>query len=991
MNVASHFNDILKTDGTNDADSANGAGGVTARDKEPATGPAVSSATISPPTLNSINSNSHILLNSSNPNSNISSPFLNNQSLLNNNSSNPASGMPSSLAPPGLPMPQHMQPITIDPMNINWYYVDPSGTEHGPFNGHLMQQWYTQDYFSVDLKLRRQEENMYTTLGTFVQSLNEYISPFNVPLPPVYNNNTNSHHSILQQQQQHLQFQNQNGGYNHLQNQFNPYEVNQFNSQQQQHHQQQQYQQQDVLTPTATNASVTGGSNFFNGSGSSVNPVTASTTPSAANQAAGNGATETSTPTSTINDGMAQDSTPLLSHPQLNRVSSGLNNWSSTAATASTTPIGTPGINAPLAPIANQAGWNTNQSTIQTDVGSISAASILQNRVYTHSPFLQSQDLLNSLNNSSLQNGFNLTPTSTNDLSMSTSSNLNSHNNAGIIDEQRASSTLGYSIMNDANLGSDISAVIDTITKSQPLEVEKKEEKQVDNKEEEKFKPLQEENLRKKNSSDKKNFKQEDSEKSKNSGINDNRHGVSSFKQTKNVVASEVSSTSTSAKPTIKQSAKTETATANTITNAAAAVSAATPTIAQAPPLAKSKSDIAPWAKAASTQAQTKPTLTLQEIQKMEAAKRSKELEFEQAKKVEEQKQRLLLAQQEEQREALQFFQKSASSGKSSLPATAQWGSGSPVVNNKSTSKKPTKTLADIQREEAEASAILKAKAIAEAEAKDAAASLAASVFGTAAAGKLSFASTLSNSGLSNNFAQGGSSITTAAVIAAAGNSGSAPPLNSAWTVVSNKKVVKPQPMQKQQSFTRVVSASSSSSSAIPPQLRSVSSSSNTPVLGAPSSAPSGSTASSLSGNATSSAPSTSSATTTLSKSSTNSSPSPSREFLTWARAQLQGLNSAVNKEDVLSIMLQLPTGPDGYEIIADTIYSNSSTMDGRRFAQEFSKRRRVVEDIVRKQGLDFSWNEAVSKTAGGGSNHNDDDWDMAFTKVVSKKNRKRN
>ncbi|GMF32184.1 unnamed protein product [[Candida] boidinii] len=200
----------------------------------------------------------------------------------------------------------------------------------------------------------------------------------------------------------------------------------------------------------------------------------------------------------------------------------------------------------------------------------------------------------------------------------------------------------------------------------------------------------------------------------------------------------------------------TETATANTITNAAAAaVSAATPTIAQAPPLAKSKSDIAPWAKAASTQAQTKPTLTLQEIQKMEAAKRSKELEFEQAKKVEEQKQRLLLAQQEEQREALQFFQKTASSGKSSLPATAQWGSGSPVVNNKSTSKKPTKTLADIQREEAESSAILKAKAIAEAEAKDAAASLAASVFGTAAAGKLSFASTLSNSGLSNNFAQG--------------------------------------------------------------------------------------------------------------------------------------------------------------------------------------------------------------------------------------------
>ncbi|GME91586.1 unnamed protein product [[Candida] boidinii] len=646
-------------------------------------------------------------------------------------------------------MPQHMQPITIDPININWYYVDPSGTEHGPFNGHLMQQWYTQDYFSLDLKLRRQEENMYTTLGTFIQSINEYIAPFNVPLPPVNNNNTNSHQNILQQQQQqhqqqqqqHLQFQNQHqhGGYHHLQNQFNPYEINQFNSQQQQQqqqqHHQQHYQQQDILTPTATNASVTGGSNFFNSTNSSAvnNGVTASSTPSAHTNQAGNGVTETSTPTSTINDGIAQDSTPLLSHPQLNRVSSGLNNWSSTTATAATTPLGTPGVNptaTPLAPIANQAGWNTNQSMIQTDVGSISATSILQNRVYTQSPFLQSQDLLNSLNNSSLQNGFNLTPTSTNDLSMSASSvtgannNISTHNNGSIVDEQRASSTLGYSIMNDANLGSDISAVIDTITKSQPLEVAKQEEKQI-----------KEEDLKKKNLPDKKKTKPEDLEKLKNSGINDKKSGVSSSKQTKNVVTSEVSSTSNSGKPTTKQLAKTETATANIITTSAAAAAAAavvasgatTPTIAQAPTLTKSKSDIAPWAKAASTQAQTKPTMTLQEIQKMEAAKRSKELELEQAKKIEEQKQRLLLAQQEEQREALQFFQKGTSSNKSSLPATAQWGSGSPVANTKSSSKKPTKTLADIQREEAEASAILKAKAIAEAEAKDAAASLAAS------------------------------------------------------------------------------------------------------------------------------------------------------------------------------------------------------------------------------------------------------------------------
>ncbi|GME89825.1 unnamed protein product [Ambrosiozyma monospora] len=120
---------------------------------------------------------------------------------------------------------------------------------------------------------------------------------------------------------------------------------------------------------------------------------------------------------------------------------------------------------------------------------------------------------------------------------------------------------------------------------------------------------------------------------------------------------------------------------------------------------------------------------------------------------------------------------------------------------------------------------------------------------------------------------------------------------------------------------------------------------------------------------------------------STPASLSPSREFLAWCRSQLQGLYPSVNKDDVLAMILQFPSGADSLEIIADTIYSNSSTMDGRRFSSEFNKRRSKVEEIVKKQGLYFTWTDALNSSA---SPDNDDNWDMAFTKVVSKKNKRR-
>lgn len=65
---------------------------------------------------------------------------------------------------------------------INWFYLDSSGNEQGPFNGDLMQGWYKDGYLNLDLKLKRQNGE-YQTLQAFCESVKNYGTPFSVPLP----------------------------------------------------------------------------------------------------------------------------------------------------------------------------------------------------------------------------------------------------------------------------------------------------------------------------------------------------------------------------------------------------------------------------------------------------------------------------------------------------------------------------------------------------------------------------------------------------------------------------------------------------------------------------------------------------------------------------------------------------------------------------------------------------------------------------------------
>ncbi|KAG0667832.1 hypothetical protein C6P45_005333 [Maudiozyma exigua] len=105
-----------------------------------------------------------------------------------------------------------------------------------------------------------------------------------------------------------------------------------------------------------------------------------------------------------------------------------------------------------------------------------------------------------------------------------------------------------------------------------------------------------------------------------------------------------------------------------------------------------------------------------------------------------------------------------------------------------------------------------------------------------------------------------------------------------------------------------------------------------------------------------------------------NASISARQEFLKWCKSQMR-LNPGISMNSVLEVLLSLPSGPIANEIIADTIYSNSSVMDGRRFATEFTKRRTQCEKQVKDP---LSWSEALALPEG-----NDDDWEF---QVVSKK-----
>jgi PERQ amino acid-rich with GYF domain-containing protein len=114
-------------------------------------------------------------------------------------------------------------------------------------------------------------------------------------------------------------------------------------------------------------------------------------------------------------------------------------------------------------------------------------------------------------------------------------------------------------------------------------------------------------------------------------------------------------------------------------------------------------------------------------------------------------------------------------------------------------------------------------------------------------------------------------------------------------------------------------------------------------------------------------------------------------EFTKWAKLSLgKGLNSNINVDDFVQQLLLLPAEA---EIISDSVYANSQTLDGRRFAEEFIRRRKLADKGIvdpvapsaladQKNAAGGGWSEVAKK--GSSNAHREEESSNAAFKVVA-------
>src|SRR5277367_933871 len=138
-------------------------------------------------------------------------------------------------------------------------------------------------------------------------------------------------------------------------------------------------------------------------------------------------------------------------------------------------------------------------------------------------------------------------------------------------------------------------------------------------------------------------------------------------------------------------------------------------------------------------------------------------------------------------------------------------------------------------------------------------------------------------------------------------------------------------------------------------------------------------------------------------------------DFQKWCRSQLKSLsgvnctplpdyrNMLILDDEIYQMMVSLPPNESTTsEIISDTIYAHSSTLDGRHLAEEFLKRRKQLGSVLDPSpptsvspatkehsagGGTGGWNEVLKKEKGKDASG---EWNSAFKVVAGKKGRRR-
>ncbi|KAG5518077.1 hypothetical protein PMAC_003263 [Pneumocystis sp. 'macacae'] len=126
------------------------------------------------------------------------------------------------------------------------------------------------------------------------------------------------------------------------------------------------------------------------------------------------------------------------------------------------------------------------------------------------------------------------------------------------------------------------------------------------------------------------------------------------------------------------------------------------------------------------------------------------------------------------------------------------------------------------------------------------------------------------------------------------------------------------------------------------------------------------------------------------SNTSENTTKNSSSDFLNWCKMSLKALNPGINSDDFLQMLMSLPVEPnrETIEIISDSIYANSAILDGRRFAEEFIRRRlenRSLDNgMLEKNTGVQSWTDALKS-----QKQKELEWNPVFKIVTGKKKQK--
>ncbi|KAM0369410.1 hypothetical protein ACHAPZ_002950 [Fusarium culmorum] len=318
---------------------------------------------------------------------------------------------------------------------------------------------------------------------------------------------------------------------------------------------------------------------------------------------------------------------------------------------------------------------------------------------------------------------------------------------------------------------------------------------------------------------------------------------------------------------------------------------------------------LAPWAKDHGAESHKGPSL--KEIQEAEARKAAKAEEAAAAQR------KAILEQELKERE------KTAAASNAGLPATSTWGHGSPAPAGSPWSKPgPSKTTSTAAPSAPASSKKTLAEIQREEELRKQKAIQASPQASTPTGVSKSYA---------NLAGKPGQSILTNAASAAAAAAATAPPPGSGWATVGAGGKVK------------VPTGPSS-------QGRSVSAANIKPI-------------------ASPTKPTSKPATSGNGKADTGNA--AMEEFNKWVGRELSRGITAVS--DIATFQATLDIMPLDAGLIADAVYGNSTTMDGRHFAEEFIRRKKLAErGVVEKQpdnkgGNGGGWSEVAKK--GGSSN----------------------